>query len=81
MSNWNNALIPDIRRDLFGWRYQLHRVMKTDPDDKEDIKRHIGGFMETYIILKRAQGLWKKEWDAKCEYAKQKYLYRVVTDV
>ena len=55
--------------------------MKTDPDDKEDIKRHIGGFMETYIILKRAQGLWKKEWDEKCEYSKVRYLYRVVTDV
>ncbi len=27
-NNWNNALIPDIRRDLFGWRYQLHRVIR-----------------------------------------------------
>ena len=80
MSNWNAGLISEVRYELFGWYYQLHRRMKINPDDKEDIDRHIAGFMENYIVLKRLQKRWKPEWDEKCEYSQIKTLYRLVVD-
>ena len=73
-------LIYEIKLDLFGWYYQLNLIKRRDPKNKEEIERHISGFMETYIVLKRTQGRWKPEWDSRCEYSKIKTLYKLVVD-
>ena len=73
MSNWNVDLIHEIRLDLFGLYYQLGRMKRWYPEDLERIEMHISGFMETYIVLKRAQNRWDPTWDKRCDIINQNY--------
>ncbi len=80
MSSWNAGLIPEVRDDVSGRYYQICLARINEPDDKENMEFLEAAFMENYIILKRLQGRWKKEWDDKCKYAHQKHLYKMVVD-
>ena len=78
---WNSTeLTKEVQYDLFGWYYLLKRKLKQQPQDKEEIERHICGFMENYIVLKKMQKRWNPEWNERCEYSKIKTLYKVVVD-
>ncbi len=75
MTNNNYNLIQDVKVDFSARYYAIYRARIRFPEDKEKIEKLETEFSENYVILRRLQGRWRKEWTSRCKYAHQTQLW------